>query len=1123
MAIYYVDQSIGIDTNPGTEGQPWRTIQKAANTMVAGDTTYVKNGTYAERVEPANSGTAANYIAYRNYTGHFPTINASGLTAGIKNGSAAAGSGRDYLIFDGFEIRTAGDAGIVLHGGATYNRILNCVIRDCVIGTGDGHGIRIFGNAYGTSHIYIDNCTIYNNDGHGILFYSGGDHSEVYNCRIYENGVTPGVTYASGIEINDTDDVTVQYCDIYDNCMHGIDVCGGANETRNCWIDQNDIHENACCGVGLDNGVFDNLISRNRIYGNGTAGGWGSGIQVWATIADYPADNQIYNNTIFANRSATASGGGIMFEDAGITGHAVRNNIIFANTPYDYFVAADSNINGGSNYNCFAGTNNIRYVGVTYSLAGYQAVSGRDGRSIDDYPMCCNEDFAEFHLRPGSPCIDAGVDIGLPHSGAAPDMGAYEFEYQDVGVYDDDDHLQGRWLFEEAAGTRYDETENDNNLTDYNTVGQGATEYKEGIGCADFEATNSERLAISDAVQTGLDVTGSLTLAAWVRMESLGDGVIVSKWNSTGNQRSYCLRVVSSAPSYPIYASLSNDGTSYTEAISATSIIAGLWYHVAMVYNGTDVRIYVNGVLDSNGANNPKTYGAGIYNSTAEFAFGARNASTLYFDGLIDEGIIFDRALSADEIYALYRDGIRVGAPFTPVTEEINYLTAGYWPLGYWMLDYWPEVGAAGEFTIRVKDSPVGHVALFSAGDILRMKAFNGSVILDNWLEVQSVTDPGIQYNYFQYSVTRVSGSPGTFPAGTAIVNYGQAGSGFIKLTSDDAYSPFIDIATHQGEPWDSITPHIRLGNLDGVLALDEQWGLAAGEDLSDDTKPHAIFSSDRVIIRSSAVGPRVEIRSEGIGIFAATGETGVARLLGGLVNTTTKVLDPASSDLGWFGYDASNVLQVAWYGSGTNAGKVMAGAGVAWLDQGGVGVAVHDSSAYVKFFSGANEWAQIRCLSSSRELQITANSAGESEVGRAALRARYSTAMLTFNVASTATGMEARLWPYDGTFNGFKVGANSAPDYTLDVYGTGGISGDLRLGAGLAVGSQSLDPHTGTIAVQEISSTPSDPASGTQMNIYMRGNRLIVQFNDGGTVRYKYLDLSGTGVTWVHTTTAPT
>jgi hypothetical protein len=76
-------------------------------------------------------------------------------------------------------------------------------------------------------------------------------------------------------------------------------------------------------------------------------------------------------------------------------------------------------------------------------------------------------------------------------------------------------------------------------------------------------------------------------------------------------------------------------------------------------------------------------------------------------------------------------------------------------------------------------------------------------------------------------------------------------------------------------------------------------------------------------------------------------------------------------------------------------------------------------------------------------------------------------------------------------------------------------------------VGCGTDDPDTklhvdGVVTLEEESSTPSNPTSGSQCRMYMKDDKLIIQYNDGGTVRYKYLDLTGTGVTWNHTTTAP-
>ena len=61
---YYVSPS-GNDTfGDGTQGRPFRTIQRAANDMWAGDTCHVANGEYNEMVRPANSGGAGQDISF---------------------------------------------------------------------------------------------------------------------------------------------------------------------------------------------------------------------------------------------------------------------------------------------------------------------------------------------------------------------------------------------------------------------------------------------------------------------------------------------------------------------------------------------------------------------------------------------------------------------------------------------------------------------------------------------------------------------------------------------------------------------------------------------------------------------------------------------------------------------------------------------------------------------------------------------------------------------------------------------------------------------------------------------------------------------------------------------------
>lgn len=56
----------GSDSNPGTLDRPWRTIQKAANTVGAGSTVYVRGGVYNETVTINVSGTPGNVITFQS-------------------------------------------------------------------------------------------------------------------------------------------------------------------------------------------------------------------------------------------------------------------------------------------------------------------------------------------------------------------------------------------------------------------------------------------------------------------------------------------------------------------------------------------------------------------------------------------------------------------------------------------------------------------------------------------------------------------------------------------------------------------------------------------------------------------------------------------------------------------------------------------------------------------------------------------------------------------------------------------------------------------------------------------------------------------------------------------------
>jgi hypothetical protein len=77
---YYIAKT-GSDTNPGTLDQPFLTIQRAANVMVAGDTAYIRAGVYRETVRPANSGVPGGPITFQPYNGESVTVSGADVIA----------------------------------------------------------------------------------------------------------------------------------------------------------------------------------------------------------------------------------------------------------------------------------------------------------------------------------------------------------------------------------------------------------------------------------------------------------------------------------------------------------------------------------------------------------------------------------------------------------------------------------------------------------------------------------------------------------------------------------------------------------------------------------------------------------------------------------------------------------------------------------------------------------------------------------------------------------------------------------------------------------------------------------------------------------------------------------
>lgn len=147
---YYVATN-GNDGAAGTLSAPWRTIQKAANSVRAGDTVFVRGGTYREYVRISANGTAGSRITFQSYPGETAIIDGSALSAPTNNTFLVMVVG-DYITIKYFEIVNAAWISVLCTNTATQ-----CIIDGNTIHHGYLKGIVFWQNTNNTAQ----NNTVY--------------------------------------------------------------------------------------------------------------------------------------------------------------------------------------------------------------------------------------------------------------------------------------------------------------------------------------------------------------------------------------------------------------------------------------------------------------------------------------------------------------------------------------------------------------------------------------------------------------------------------------------------------------------------------------------------------------------------------------------------------------------------------------------------------------------------------------------------------------------------------------------------------------------------------------------------------------------------------------------------
>jgi len=170
----------------------------------------------------------------------------------------------------------------------------------------------------------------------------------------------------------------------------------------------------------------------------------------------------------------------------------------------------------------------------------------------------------------------------------------------------------------------------------------------------DFETSGTQDY-IDLGNPTDLQITGAVTLSAWVKHESLNHNTrYITKGGSSGS-RGWELSFEGDSTDQ-VFFTISSNGTTEYSAETNFSLTAGVWYHFVGVYEpSTAVKLYVNGVLN---AKNRVSIPASQYNTSYNVYISNRaSCGNCYMDGIIDEIRVYNSALSASQVNILYNQG----------------------------------------------------------------------------------------------------------------------------------------------------------------------------------------------------------------------------------------------------------------------------------------------------------------------------------------------------------------------------------------------------------------------------------------------------------------------------------
>ncbi len=486
---YYVSPQ-GDDANSGTStASPFKSLDKVNSlTLQPGDIVSLEGGaTFIGHLLIEQSGMMASRIVFNTYGAGKAVIKSDAFQC-ILIRSASFITVEDIIVegnyiasTDGSEVNTCG--GETCQGGGVIVRAQDAHCVGIIVNRVEARnfkwgGIRFDGREnFSVRNSSMQNCIAHDIGSRGIGSSGIGSmynqNIEIRNCTSYTNTGWDEAPTGSGIHMSRVDGLLVEYCEAYDNGGNNGGTVGGGgggiwtSNSKNVVFQYNESHHNKTSfvdghGFDIDGGVDGALVQYNYAHDN-----YGGGFLLFQ-YNESPTRNVTFRYNISENDGQYPADpgkqGSIHIQRGTAATTNTENIYIYNNTVYndnsavpaiELNQALGGLVNVNIHNNLFVQPNGgeaIKYVnGSTATVAnnfsdptdGSSLLTAAGGGGTIGDPAEMGNLLTAYQLQPGSPLIDAGLDleneIGIEDSGsndfygtslfqnAGYDIGAMEF------------------------------------------------------------------------------------------------------------------------------------------------------------------------------------------------------------------------------------------------------------------------------------------------------------------------------------------------------------------------------------------------------------------------------------------------------------------------------------------------------------------------------------------------------------------------------------------------------------------------------------------------------------------------------------------------------------------------